>query len=273
MQATKVVESTVQWLSSFVAVAALGCSGVGIETEGGRPEALSGSTEVEWILVEDDIWVPVEGGSTVEKSRRGGQSFLIGTRAGEYDGKTPSNIGFSYASSVPTRWRIAFNEAAAVWSQLPNVDIFARNRGDSISITTASLGVSSSGLPRLADARLPLRGKVGNRIRIDLANTAGQTAAQRRTVALHELGHALGLKHPGEGFLIAGMANTTATVMTAQLPPLPVLRFADRRAIELLYGRPTRARCNSRGMAFCRNEDICVHNSGEARLRNCDDDF
>ncbi len=77
-------------------------------------------------------------------------------------------------------------------------------------------------------------------VHIDTATATGASVADLTHVLLHEIGHALGLKHPFDGAttLDATLDNGNQTVMAYNAPTPDVLGPLDIQAAQALYGAP-----------------------------------
>lgn len=146
-------------------------------------------------------------------------------------------IALNIAFDVDPGWEAAFLHAAREWTSTGVVNISEGNTGDVISVVNTSL------ISAIADAGVPSNGRAGDRIRINVGFR--RTARQKRQTAMHEIGHTLGLMHPGEGTPIQGTSsslNQVSVMRTAAsgmgTVPQDRLTEEDRKSLANLYQPP-----------------------------------
>lgn len=153
------------------------------------------------------------------------------------DGNPMGSSGYHSFSQVE---RQNFRDAAAVWAAVAGVT-FVEVEGPAMIEAFGSDGSEYAGW-----ANYPYPTQYGGRgILVVDGYTGLDEGSYGFLVLLHELGHALGLKHPFEGdiTLAADVDNLAHTVMTynnyvaSGIYP-DTLGSLDLRAIQVLYGRP-----------------------------------
>jgi hypothetical protein len=170
------------------------------------------------------------------------------------------NIQLIIDTTLISPWINAAKDAAAAWSATGIVNISELNTGDRVTLSFASLGCATAPCA-LASTTLPQGGRVGSSIEVNTDVTA--TAADARRAALHELGHALGFVHPGEGAHIGGTDGAVGTYATVMNPTVdrvsPSLTPDDLLSLQRLYAPTSQAEfCNAVNLVICPATGQCV---------------
>lgn len=127
-----------------------------------------------------------------------------------------------FDANVPEPWRQAFRQAMALWGNASSTDCVGFREGtgptgsSQITVTVAEAGTADDGGPAGAVAKLPTLYRastilsyyiVGSSIKVDPSVTGWTDTSAMRRLALHEMGHTLGFKHPWKGSQIQGTAR------------------------------------------------------------------
>ncbi|MGV7206235.1 DUF4214 domain-containing protein [Oxalobacteraceae bacterium A2-2] len=193
-------------------------------------------------------------------------SFMTRVLAG---GDAADSVGFAPMSAEQ---KVAARAALASWSAIANITFTEVATGGNIQFGTNDQGNDSSGYAYLPDGRTPTGLYLNNK---DATNSIHTTGSYGNTVLIHEIGHTLGLKHPGDynaagdavdgPFLPAATDNMDYSVMsynngqgTSQLrlyDTTPMMY--DIQAIQYLYGA---------NMAYHTGNDTYAYSAATAPL-------
>lgn len=170
-------------------------------------------------------------------------------QAAPANGSTDDLNGFRAMTATQQQ---AARDALALWADVANVSFREVTSNGNIQFGTNNQGTTSSGYAYLPDGRNPTYLFTNNQDRYNSAFTPGTYGP---TVLLHEIGHTLGLKHPGNydsvgngnetgPFLPSSTDNGDYTVMSYTVPSgydlhaqynvTPMLY--DIQAAQYLYG-------------------------------------
>lgn len=147
------------------------------------------------------------------------------------------DIKYSFAWNVPSDWKTAMRSAFQSASCIRFFSFREVLFGADVIITYKNLNSSTI----QAAAYYPEDYKVGQEIMINSNTTWTLNSSEKMRIGLHEIGHILGLTHPGDGFWISGTeinkpGNLYKTVMRSDLHPYTKYTYDDLKTFEYIYG-------------------------------------
>jgi len=249
-----------RWVVTATAVLALGCSGNGGDSSMSEFDSLSAEerdsilaylgvhgfdvstvrADGQLLRIEGDIVFKVE-----ELRRRSHEIDEKGYLASSLHPAVAQHLGLQFDSSVPARWKAAFEYAANQWSNATwhHHDIAIDMNGGVFKIGVTRNVIIGLDTCVFAESDYPDSGLVGN-VRInpiffDGACGCVWTDDFLRKVAMHELGHSLGFMHPKNSpfdwIAGTGLGTSYSTVMAQGYFEATGLYSDDRQSAALVY--------------------------------------
>ena len=203
-------------------------------------------------------------------------AFQVGDDYVEYEDKS-----VEYRFEVEDEWETAFTNALEVWNQVDGSTVRFRKVDYTDNYDIKIFAVQSYTLPAVAAGDLPLASKVaGPKVKVS-NGYSDLSENQKLSVAIHELGHTIGLEHTNEehkdkygnilDFHIQGtpsLGQDSESIMNYSINPynsnpITTLSYYDRVAVQELYPVPVVHRAS---ISFNLIEDYMVEFTSDVDL-------